>query len=122
MRRIAVALCWVARLDGIGALIIGIVLWTGSPRLLAVHILAGFIMSLTLLLMGILAFFARLKPAIPIVAIVWALLLPYVGFAQVKFLGGPSQVIVQVIHFVLGICAIGIVEMLASKMKRRSSA
>lgn len=121
MTRIAVALGWVARLDGIGALILGIVLWTGSPRLLTIHILAGFILCLTVLLLGVLGFFARVRPAIPIVAIAWALLVPYVGFAQMKFLGGSSRVIIQVIHLLIGICAIGIAEMLAAKIKRRTS-
>lgn len=41
MRGIVAALRWVARLDGIAALVLGIILWTGSPGPLKVHILIG---------------------------------------------------------------------------------
>jgi len=119
MTGILAALRWVARLDGIGALILGIILWTGSLGVLKIHILTGFIMSLTMLLIGIEGFLVRVKPALPIIAILWALLLPYVGFAQMRPLPGISHLIIQVIHLLIGICAIGIAEALAAKITRR---
>jgi hypothetical protein len=122
MTGIVAALRWVARLDGIAALILGIILWTGSPALLKIHILTGFIMSLTMLLIGLVGFFARVKPALPIVAIVWTFLLPYVGFAQLKLFPGASHVVIQVIHLLIGICAIGIAEALGAKIKRQRQA
>jgi hypothetical protein len=122
MTGIAAALRWVARLDGIGALILGIILWTGSFGVLKIHILTGFIMSLTMLLIGIVGFLSRVKPALPIIAILWALLLPYVGFAQLRTLPGTHRLIIQVIHLLIGICAIGIAEALAAKIKRQARA
>lgn len=122
MTGIVAALRWVARLDGIGALILGVILWTGSPGVLKIHILTGFIMSLTMLLIGLMGFFARVKPALPIIAIAWALLLPYVGFAQLKLFPGHSHVVIQVIHLLIGICAIGIAEALAAKITRQTRA
>lgn len=122
MTGIATALRWVARLDGIGALILGIVLWTGSLGFLKIHILTGFIMSVTMLLIGLLGLFARVKPTLPIIAIAWAPLLPYVGFAQLKLFPGAIHVVVEVIHLLIGICAIGIAEALAAKIKRQARA
>jgi hypothetical protein len=122
MTGIAVALRWVARLDGIVALILGIILWAGSPGLLKIHILTGFIMSITMLLIGLVGFFARVKPALPIIAIVWAPLLPYVGFAQLKLFPGGSHIVIQVIHLIIGVCAIGIAEALVAKIARQSRA
>jgi hypothetical protein len=119
MTGIVAALRWVARLDGLASLILGIILWTASPGLLKVHILIGFIMSITMLLIGLVGFFARVKPALPIIAIAWAPLLPYVGFAQFKLFPGASHVVIQVIHLLIGICAIGIAEALAAKIKRQ---
>lgn len=113
------ALRWVARLDGLGALILGIILWTGSLGVLKIHILAGFILSLTMLLIGIVGFLSRVKPALPIVAIFWALLLPYVGFVQLRPLPGAGRIIIQVIHLLIGVGAIGIAEALAAKIKRQ---
>lgn len=114
------ALRWLARIVGIIVLILGIILWTGSLGLLKIHILTGFIMSVTMLFIGLVGFFSRVKPALPIIAIVWAALLPYVGFAQFNFLPGAGHIVIQVIHLVIGICAIGIAEALAAKIKRKA--
>lgn len=119
---IAAALRWVARLDGIAALILGIILWTGSLGVLKIHILTGFILSVTMFVIGIVGFLARVKAALPTVAILWALLLPYVGFAQLRPLPGAGYVIIQVIHLLIGICAIGIAEALGAKIKRQARA
>jgi hypothetical protein len=120
MTGIVAPLRWVARLDGVGTLILGIILWTGSPGLLKIHILTGFIMSLTILIIGLVGFFVRVRPVLPIIAIAWALLLPYVGFAQFKLFPGPGHVVIQVIHLFIGIGAIGIAEALAGKIKRQA--
>lgn len=120
MTGIVAALRWVARLDGVGTLILGIILWTGSPGPLRIHILTGFIMSITLLLIGLVGFFASIKPTLPIIATGWAVLLPYIGFAQFKLLPGSGHIVIQVIHLLIGICAIGIVEALAAKITRQA--
>jgi hypothetical protein len=116
------ALRWVARLDLLVALILGVVLWTGSPGLLNIHIITGFILTLALLLIGLVGFLARVPPALPIVAIAWAILLPYVGFAQLKLLPGASHIVIQVIHLLVGICALGVVEALCAKIIRKTPA
>ena len=120
MTGIVGTLRWVARLVGVIALILGIILWIGSPSVLKIHILTGFIMSIAMLLIGLVGFFARVKPALPIIALAWAPLLPYVGFAQLKLFPGASHVVIQVIHLLIGICAIGIAEALAAKIKRQA--
>ena len=112
---------WVARLDWLVVLILGIVLWTGSPGLLKVHIITGFILTLALLLIGLVGFLARVPPALPIVAIAWAILLPYVGFAQLKLLPGASHIVIQIIHLLVGICALGVVEALGAKISEKNS-
>ncbi len=116
------ALRWVARLDCLVVLILGIVLWTGSPGLLKVHILTGFVLTIAVLLIGLIGLFARVQPALPIIAIVWAILLPYVGFVQLKLLPGASHTVVQIIHLLVGICALGIVEALGAKITRKARA
>jgi uncharacterized membrane protein YuzA (DUF378 family) len=116
------ALRWVARLDWLVVLILGIVLWTGSPGLLKVHILTGFVLTIAVLLIGLIGLFARVQPALPIIAIVWAILMPYVGFAQLKLLPGASHMVIQIIHLLVGICALGIVEALGAKIARKARA
>jgi len=122
MTSLVTALRWAARLDGLAALILGVLLWTGSAGQLKIHIMTGFIMTLTLLLLGLFGFFARIKPAMPIIAIVWAILLPYIGFAQLHLLSGASHVVIQVIHLLIGVCAIGVAEAVGAKITRASKA
>ena len=122
MTSIVTALRWVARLDGLAALILGILLLTGSAGSLKSHILTGFVMTITLLLIGLMGFFSRIKPVLPIIAIAWAILLPYVGFAQLKLFSGASHVVIQIVHLLIGICAIGIVEAIAAKITREARA
>ena len=112
MKGFVIALRWVARIDGLAALILGILLWTGSPTSLKIHIVTGFVMAIMLVLIGLMGFFSQIKPTLPIVATTWAFLLPYVGFAQLKFFSGASHIVIQVIHLLIGISAIGIVEAL----------
>jgi uncharacterized protein YqgC (DUF456 family) len=122
MTSIVTALRWVARLDGLAALILGIILWTGSSSAgsLKIHILTGFVMTITLLLVGLMGFFSRIKPALPGIAIVWAILLPYVGFAQLKLMPGASHVVIEIVHLLIGICAIGLVEATGAKITREA--
>jgi hypothetical protein len=122
MTSLVTALRWIARLDFLVALILGILLWTGSTGYLRIHILTGFIMTITLLLIGLMGFFARIKPVLPIVAIVWAILLPYVGFAQLKVMPGASFITIQIVHLLIGICAIGVVEACGANITRSVSA
>lgn len=72
-----------------------------------------------MLLIGIVGLFARVKPTLPIIAILWAPLLPYVGFAQFKLFPGAGHVAIQAIHLLIGISAIGIAEALAAKINRQ---
>jgi hypothetical protein len=122
MTSIVKALQWVARLDLLAALILGILLWTGSPGSLKIHILTGFVMTIALLLVALMGFFSRIKPVLPIIAILWAVLLPYVGFAQLKLMPGASHVVIQIIHLLIGICSLGLVEALGAKITREARA
>jgi hypothetical protein len=120
MTSIVLALRWVARLDGLVALVLGILLWGGSAGSLKLHIMTGFVMSVTLLLIAVMGFFTRIKPVLPIIAIAWAILLPYIGFAQLKLMPGASHTVIQVVHLVIGVCAIGVVEATGAKISREA--
>jgi uncharacterized protein YqgC (DUF456 family) len=122
MISLVTALRWVARLDGLAALILGGLLWSGSDGQLKIHILTGFIMTITLLLLGLFGFFARIKPVLPIIAIIWAILLPYIGFAQLHLLPGASHVVIQVVHLLIGVCAIGVAEAVGAKITKAAKA
>ena len=118
MTSLVTALRWIARLDFLIALVLGILLWTGSAAQLKSHIITGFVMTLTLLLLGLLGFFAKIKPVMPVLAILWGVLLPYIGFAQLHLLPGSSHIVIQVVHLLIGLCAVCVAEAVGAQITR----
>ncbi len=107
---------WILRLGFLVALILGIALWTGHGySLLQVHMWIGFIITFALLLIVILSLLAKVKPGLPLVALVWAVLLPTIGIAQMRVMPGANHWVIQVVHLILGLGAIGLGEVLCKK-------
>ena len=119
MSRFVLILRWILRLALLVALIIGIALWTGHGyKYLSVHMWLGFIVTFDLLLLVILGFLSRLKFALLLIALVWAVALPFIGIAQLHLLPGANHWLVQALHLVLGLGAVGLGEVLAGRMGR----
>jgi len=114
----------VLRISVLLALILGIVFWTGNgDSLRAVHIVLGILVVLTLWILG----FAQ-APAkggnwgLAVGAFILGLILPIFGLGQEGLLPGSAHWIIQVIHLLLGLAAIGLGEMIAGRCKRLTQA
>jgi hypothetical protein len=111
-----VILRWVIRLAFLAGLLLGIVLWLGHGySLLRLHMWLGFIVAFALLGIVILNLLARVKPALPVISLLWAVALPVIGIAQLHMMPGADHWIIQVIHLVLGLGAIGLGEALGKR-------
>lgn len=105
------------------ALIVGILLWANvlGGGVIMIHMLLGL---LAMIALWLLAFGIGTAPkgrniGLAIGAFVIGLLLPIVGLGQMNFLSlGSSHVVIQIIHLLLGLGAIGIGEMIAARYKR----
>ena len=107
---------WIVRLVFIVSLILGIMLWTGNGyAYLKLHMWLGFIVTFALLLLAIMGFVARIRPVLPLVALLWAVLLPVLGIAQLRIVLGPNHWTIQVLHLILGIGAVGLAEVLGKR-------
>lgn len=116
-----VLLRWVIRLAGLAGLVLGIVIWSGSGyRYLQSHIWLGFIVTFSLLLLVLFALLSRVRPALPLLGLAWAVLLPVIGIAQLRIVLGPNHWTVRVLHLILGIGAIGFGEVLAKRALLRN--
>lgn len=119
MKKAPLILQMVLRLLGVIVLVIGIVLWTGhgGVQLQHGHESLGIILVLTLWALAALA--AMAKAPIPLVAaaVVWGLIAPILGFAQLHIDNGNS-VPVQILHLIIGLGVIGFGEALGARMKR----
>jgi hypothetical protein len=103
-------------------LITGIIFWTGNADpLQIVHILVGIIAVLALWVLGIIQGLRGGNYGLTAAAIVVGLLLALVGLFQKGWLTGSTHWIIQVIHLLLGIAAIGLGEMISGRSRRMTA-
>jgi Mg/Co/Ni transporter MgtE len=116
MPQSTVILRWAIRLAFLAGLLLGIVLWLGQGySLLHLHMWLGFIVAFALLVIVILSLLARVKPVLPIIGLLWAVALPVIGIAQLHMMPGGDHWVIQVIHLILGLGAIGLGEALSKR-------
>ena len=105
------------------ALILGILFWTGNATsLVLVHMGLGILAVLSLWTLG--AAIASTKGGIGLAigAFVLGLLVAALGLTQGTLLAGSTHWVIQVLHLLLGLAAIGLGEMIAGRYKRVTAA
>ena len=116
MKSLANALRWIVRLVFLLSLALGIALWTGRGyAYLRLHMWLGFIVTFALLALVIVSLLSRIKPVLPLIALLWAVALPALGIAQLHLMPGPNHWLIQTVHLILGIGAVGLSEVLAKR-------
>jgi len=108
------------RLTGLVQIVLGVLFWTGNARgLIPLHMLVGFVLVLSLWVMAALAARAGVQPGLVALAAVWGLVVPVLGLAQDRLLPGSAHWLIQVLHLLVGLAAIGQGEALAARILRR---
>lgn len=93
---------------GLGALLLGLLFWIANIDLINIHMLFGLIVTLTLLVMSIIAVSTRGMRIWGIVGIVYALVVPVFGLTQSGILTGSLHWLIQTVHMLVGIGAIAL--------------
>lgn len=113
---------WTVRVTGLALIVMGLLMWAGvAPGLRSLHMLIGIVLVAALMTAAGLALRAGVKPALPVIAIVWGLLTVALGLAQAQLLVGDGHIVIEVAHLVVGIVAIGLGEALAAAAGRRAT-
>jgi len=111
---------WVLRISGIIALVLGILVWVNTLTSADIHMLFGILVTLSLLVIGIA--FGLTKGGswgLGGAAIVWAIIVFLFGLTQANMLTAPNvHWIIQVIHLLFGLVAIGLGEMINARYRR----
>ncbi len=108
------------RLIGLTLIVLGFLFWTGhSFNLVTIHMRLGETLCGLLWILAILAFIEHLNPVLPAIAIVWGALVVVFGMNMGGLLPGPAHEIIRVLHFLIGLAAIALSEMLAARLKRK---
>lgn len=123
MKTTATVLQMLIRLTGVILIVLGALMWAGKAMtLLGVHIITGFVLVVSLWILAGLAFRTKGGAGLAALTLIWGLLLVMVGFGQLKWMIGPNHWVIQVVHLVLGVAAIGLGEALGARIKRASAA
>ena len=109
---------WVLRIAGLGALVLGLLFWLFQVDLISIHMLFGLAVALTLLIISLLAVFTKGLRLMGIIGIVYAFLLPVFGLNQMVLLVGGLHWLIQVAHLLVGIGALALAGIMATRYKR----
>jgi hypothetical protein len=122
MKTAATILQILVRIIGPILIVLGVLFWTdNADALIPVHMLLGITLVLLLWTLAILGAVARVQPVLVTVALVWGVIVPILGIAQLQLLPGSMHWIIQVVHLLVGLVAIGLADTLARQIKSRVS-
>jgi hypothetical protein len=112
---------WVVRITGVLLLILGLLLWTRDvpSSLVPVHILLGVLMILALWLLAATAWQQGVPAGMASGVAILGLITLVFGLNQARLLPGDLHWIVQVVHLLLGMAAVGSGEMLGGRLRRQ---
>lgn len=105
---------------GVVQLILGSLFWAGiGKNLIPVHMTIGIILVLSLWTCAFFAARAGAPRGLVALSVVWGLIVPAVGATQTSILPGSMHWIIQVIHVLLGLTAMGLASALGSRIGPR---
>lgn len=113
---------WIVRITFLIQIVLGVLIWTGNfGNLIGIHTLDGLIFVVALIVIAVLAAVARVQPGLVIATLVWAVVVVALGLTQERLLPGPAHWVIQVIHLLVGMAAIGLSEALGRRIQGRLS-
>jgi len=123
MRRATTTAQMLVRATGVVQLLLGGLFWTGNALdLVPLHQTIGFLLVFGLWTLAALAARAGVRPPLVALAAVWGLVVPVLGLNQTRLLVGSAHWLIEVLHLLVGLGAIGQAEALAARVKERLAA
>lgn len=120
MKTTALVLQTLVRVVGTILIVLGVLFWTGNAdALIPVHMLLGIALVLMLWALAVLAALVGVNVGLVVLALVWGLIVPILGLTQTRLLPGSAHWVIQVIHLLVGLGAIGQADNLARQIRSR---
>lgn len=120
MKLAATILQSLVRVIGPVMIILGVLFWTdNATTLVPLHMLLGITLVLLLWTLAVLGAVAGLSLGFVALALVWGLIVPILGLTQTRLLPGSAHWLIQVLHLLVGLGAIGLADTLARRIKAR---
>jgi hypothetical protein len=116
MKTTATVALWLVRITGLIQIVTGLLFWTGNAlALIPLHMLSGLVLVLSLWTVAFVALRGGVGPGLVALSVLWGLLVVALGVTQTQLLPGELHWLIQVLHLLVGLVAIG----LAGAMVRR---
>lgn len=110
-------------ISGVALLALGVLFWTGHAlTLIPLHMLLGALLVLSMWMLVAISLYARTAMGFAAVVLVWSLIVPLLGMTQMQLLTGSGHWIIQVLHLLVGIAAMGLGGVLAKRLMARQAA
>ena len=120
MRRATTTAQMLVRAVAVVQLVLGGLFWTGNALdLVPLHQTLGFLLVFGLWTLAALAARAGVRPPLVALAAVWGLIVLMLGLSQTRLLVGSAHWVIEVLHLLVGLGAIGLAEGLAARVKER---
>lgn len=107
-------------LSGIALLVLGILFWAGyALSLLQTHMMLG---GLFVICMWVLAALGLAGPGtrgLALIVLIWSLVVPALGVTQLRLMPGADHWVIQVLHLLVGLIAMGLGHALARRLGGR---
>jgi hypothetical protein len=108
------------RISGVILIILGILFWTGRALgLISFHMLLGLILVIALWALAFLGARAGVGASMVSFAIVWGIIVLFLGLRQTQLLPGSAHWVIQLLHLLVGLAAMGLGDRLAATIKGR---
>lgn len=109
---------WLLRIAGLTAIVLGLSFWTRNfLQFIPIHMLAGIIVVLSLWTLAGVAAWAGVNRGLVALAFVWGLIVPILGITQTQLLPGSAHWIIQLVHLLVGLGAMGQGEGLVTRIQ-----
>jgi len=107
------------RLCGLILIILGVIFWTGHALgLISVHMVVGLLFAVVLWVLAFLGAKAHVGAGFVTLVAVWALIMVVFGAVQVRLMPGSAHWVIQVLHLLIGIAALGMGDQLGTRLSR----
>jgi hypothetical protein len=107
------------RVLGLILLVLGFMFWSGrSLELVPVHMRLGEILVSLLWILAAMGLRAGVKPGLVLGAMLYGVVVVAFGMRMGTFLPGRAHEVIRVLHFLIGLGAIGLAESIGVRMRR----
>lgn len=111
-------LTWIARIGGIGALLLGLIVWITGINIVTIHMLFGLTLTLSFLIVSIIMVLTGGMRVLGLAGIIYALIVPVFGVTQDALLPGDWHWLIRVAHMLVGLGALPLIQIISTRYQR----